>query len=213
MRARDLVAAACASAALCAAPAAVQAHFVLQAPASWLEENQIGDPQKLGPCGGVSSDPGKPTGAVTAVTGGSLLHVSILQTVYHPGHFRIALSVLDRAELPPDPDAVTRPGPNGPISVSARIDPTPKPPVLVDGLWEQHQPISNHRSETDLRLPNIDCAHCTLQVIQFMEEHGENPDGRFTYHHCADLKITADPTFPIDRGWPGQGAARPSQRR
>jgi hypothetical protein len=50
-----------------------------------------------------------------------------------------------------------------------------------------------------------------LQVIQFMEEHGVNPDGRFTYHHCADLKITANPKLPIDRGWPGQD--KPKSRR
>jgi hypothetical protein len=68
-------------------------------------------------------------------------------------------------------------------------------------------------SETDVRLPNIDCAHCTLQIIQFMEEHGENRDGRFTYHHCADLKITADPTLPIDGGWPGQASARTPPHR
>ena len=201
---RHRIAAAAALAAACATPAAVQAHFVLQAPASWIQENAIGDPQKLGPCGGVTGDPGTRTGAVTDVVGGSVLHVSIHQTVYHPGHFRIALAVLDRAELPADPEAVTRPGPHGPISVSGRVDPHPSPPVLVDNLWEQHQPVSNRLSATDLRLPNIDCAHCTLQIIQFMEEHDENKDGRFTYHHCADLRITSDPTLPIDAGWPGQ---------
>jgi hypothetical protein len=208
MTVRRLLAAAFLGGGLCAAPAAVQAHFVLQTPASWIQENQIGDPQKLGPCGGTSADPGTPTGAVTAVTGGSLLHVAILQTVYHPGHFRIALAVRDRSELPPDPVAVTRPGPNGPISVSATIDTNPRPPVLVDGLWEQHAPVSDRHSETDVRLPNIDCAHCTLQVVQFMEAHGENKDGRFTYHHCADLKITPDPTMPLDTRWPGQTGAR-----
>ena len=28
------------------------AHFKLLEPASWIEENPLGDPQKLGPCGG-----------------------------------------------------------------------------------------------------------------------------------------------------------------
>ena len=31
---------------------------------------------------------------------------------------------------------------------------------------------------------------------------GRNRDGDFTYHHCADLQITADPSKPIDRAWP-----------
>jgi hypothetical protein len=59
-----------------------------------------------------------------------------------------------------------------------------------------------------VKLPNINCDHCSLQVIQFMEEHGVNTDGRFTYHHCSDLKITANPKLPIDKGWPGQGKAK-----
>jgi hypothetical protein len=191
--------------ALFCAPAPLQAHFVLREPPSWLKENTVGDPQKLGPCGGTSADQGVPTGIITPVIGGGVLHVSIRPTVYHPGHFRIALSVLDRAELPPDPSDVTRQGPNGPISVSAAIERRPKPPVLVDGLWEQRQPAPDAEFATDIRLPNINCARCSLQVIQFMEQHAVNPDGRFTYHHCADLRITADPTLPIDTAWPGQG--------
>src|SRR5205085_2702180 len=56
----------------------------------------------------------------------------------------------------------------------------------------------------DVKVSNINCDHCTFQIIQFMEEHGVNPDGRFTYHHCADAKITANPKLPIDKVWPGQ---------
>jgi hypothetical protein len=188
------------------APAAGTAHFYLEAPKGWIEENPpFGDPQKLGPCGGTSKDPGVPTNAVTEVTGGELLHVKVKETIYHPGHFRIALSVLDRAELPADPEDTVKDGPNGkPLSVSGKIDPNPKPPVLVDGLWEHHERKPAQEFETDVKLPNINCAHCSLQVIQFMEQHPINPDGRFTYHHCADLKITANPKLPIDAGWPGQ---------
>jgi hypothetical protein len=198
--------------ALGAAPT-VSAHFILMQPKSAIDENQLGDPQKLGPCGGTSKDPGAPTGAVTPVTGGELLHIKVKETVYHPGHFRLALAVLDRAELPADPEDVTRDGPRGPISVSAKIDPNPKPPVLVDGLWEHHVKQPGQEFETDVKIPNINCDHCSLQVIQFMEEHGINPDGRFTYHHCADLKITANPKMPIDTGWPGQTKAKKAKAK
>src|ERR1051325_1307241 len=85
-------------------PAAGSAHFILEAPKGWIEENALGDPQKLGPCGGTSKDAGAPTNAVTEVAGGSLLHVKVKETIYHPGHFRIALAVLDRGELPVDPE-------------------------------------------------------------------------------------------------------------
>jgi hypothetical protein len=46
------------------APALVHAHFTLMEPASWLVENRLGDPQKLGPCGGTTADAGMPTNAV-----------------------------------------------------------------------------------------------------------------------------------------------------
>ena len=58
--------------------------------------------------------------------------------------------------------------------------------------------------ETEVRLPNIDCKKCTLQVMQFMAEHGFNNPGGYSYHHCADLEITADPAKPLDTGWPAQ---------
>jgi hypothetical protein len=35
-----------------------------------------------------------------------------------------------------------------------------------------------------------------------MAEHGRNSDGDFSYHHCAELQITADPAKPVDRAWP-----------
>ena len=38
----------------------------------------------------------------------------------------------------------------------------------------------------------------------FMAEHGLNVDGDYSYHHCADLQITADASKPIDTRWPGQ---------
>jgi hypothetical protein len=197
-----------------AAPAVGSAHFILETPKGWIEENQLGDPQKLGPCGGTSKIPGAPTGAVTDVAGGTLLHVKVKETIYHPGHFRIALAVLDRAELPADPEDTVKDGPNGkPWSVSGKVDPNPKPPVLVDGLWDHHTRVPGQEFETDVKLPNINCDHCSLQVIQFMEEHPINPDGRFTYHHCADLKITADPKLPIDAVWPGQAKAKAKRKR
>ncbi len=162
---------------LAAAPS-VSAHFILMQPKGAIEENQLGDPQKLGHCRGTTANAGTPTGIVTAVIGGELLHLHVKETIYHPGHFRLALSVLDRAELRADPEDVTRDGPRGPISVSGKIDPNPKPPVLVDGLWEHHERKPAQEFEADVMVPNINCDHRSLQVIQFMEEHGVNTDGR-----------------------------------
>lgn len=139
------------------------------------------------------------------MTGGENLHIKIKETIYHPGYYRVALSVLDRGELPADPEATTRESPRGPISVSGKIDPKPRPPVLADGLFEHRErPAPGSFFETDIKLPNINCEKCTVQILQFMEEHGLNKEGDFSYHHCADLKITANPALPIDKAWPGQ---------
>jgi hypothetical protein len=178
------------------------AHFRLLEPASWLIEDDRGDPQKAGPCGGTNADYGKPSYAVTKMTGGSRLHVKVQETVYHPGHYRIALAVNSPNDLPVDPKATTETGPNGqPRSVSAEIQDPVAPPVLVDGLWV-HSERAGSAWETDVTLPNINCKHCTLQVVQFMEQHAPNNPGMFTYHHCAMLEIAADPKKPIDAAWP-----------
>ncbi|RYE00676.1 MAG: hypothetical protein EOP61_13330 [Sphingomonadales bacterium] len=195
----------CGSALLLAAAPAAYAHFILVAPDAWVEVNVLGDPQKAAPCGTSDITKGTPSGKVTAMTGGDMLHIKIKETIYHPGHYRVALSVLDRSELPADPEATTREGTRGPISVSGKIDPAPKPPVLADGLFlHRERPAKDSFWETDIKLPNINCDKCTVQVLQFMEEHGLNKEGEFSYHHCADLKITANPALPIDKSWPGQ---------
>lgn len=182
-------------------PTISQAHFRLLAPASWIAENQLGDPQKAAPCGGTNADYGKPTYAVTEVKGGSMLHVKVQETVYHPGHYRIALAVNSPTELPVDPVAQTMTDDKGRVmSVSAPVMNPVAPPVLADGLWV-HTAKTTEPFETDVELPNITCKSCTLQVMQFMEQHPVNNPGQFSYHHCAVLKITADPSKPISAGW------------
>ena len=187
---------------LAALPAASQAHFRLLAPASWLVENQLGDPQKAAPCGGTNADFGKPTYAVTDAKGGTALHVKVQETVYHPGFYRVALAVNSPTELPVDPKAQTMTNEKGVVvSVSGEVMNPVAPPVLADGLFP-HNAKTDQPFETDVTLPNINCKSCTLQVIQFMEQHGVNNPGQFSYHHCAVLRITADPAKPLDALWP-----------
>jgi len=187
------------------APSAASPHFYLLEPTNLLEQNEVGDPQKLAPCGGRSTDPGMPSNAVTQARGGDMLHIKIRETVFHPGHYRVALAVMSRDELPKDPVTTTRDSARGPMSVSAAVDPTPKPPVLADGLFAHTvRPAPGTFHEADIRMPNINCERCTLQVIMWMGEHALNADGDYSYHHCAEVKITANPALPIDKSWPGQ---------
>jgi len=106
--------------------------------------------------------------------------------------------VNSRAELPADPDVIQDNG----LSVSAAIQSPARIPVLADGVFRHDSPPTSDW-QTSLTLPNLNCDRCTLQIIEFMAEHGPNPGGGFFYHHCADFKITADPSLPAaDPAWP-----------
>ena len=203
-----------AAVALAMLPVDTQAHFQLIEPAPWINLDRLGNPQKVGPCGGnpTGDNDAILSGIVTEVTGGSDLHLKIQETVFHSGHYRVALSVNSRNELPADPTAVEKWTDRGLYSVWGVIQSPPQIPVLADGLFP-HYPVGDQRAsfrpetpmdpwEADIPIPNINCEKCTLQVIQFMADHVYNVPGGYSYHHCADLKITADPSKPIDDRWP-----------
>ena len=183
------------------APAVVHAHFKLLEPASWQVENERGDPQKAAPCGADSKSAASNT--IGKFVGGSKLHLKVQETVYHPGHYRVALAVNSREDLPTDPVTIERMTERGPQSVWAAIQSPPQIPVIADGLFQHYtRPASPQTYEADVQLPNISCPKCTLQIIQFMAQHAYNQPGGYSYHHCAELQITADASKPLDTGWP-----------
>ena len=105
------------------------------------------------------------------------------------------------AQLPDDPETVTREGPRGPLSVSAAIAEA-VPPVLADGLFvHTERPAPGTFWEADLRMPNVDCEGCVVQVIQWMAEHPGVAEGGFSYHHCATVNITRNPDLATDSAW------------
>ena len=184
------------------------AHFILVYPAASLLQNRIGDPQKIAPCGGVSANPGRgtaanpgvPSGAVTELKGGTMLNVLVQETIFHPGHYRVALARTP-AQLPPDPVVQTQQTDKGARSVSAQIQNPPVAPVLADGIFA-HTERATQNFETEIAIPNFDCRNCVLQVIEFMADHpGIAVDGGHSYHHCAVVNITADKSKPLDTRW------------
>jgi hypothetical protein len=187
-----------------AVPAVIYGHFRLIEPVSWLIESERGDPQKAGPCGVANNDNVKRSNVITKAIGGQKLHLKVQEIVYHPGHYRVSLAINSPDELPSDPDVTTIDTERGPWSVSTIIQNPPQIPVLADGLFV-HATRPNgpmEPFETDVQLPNINCKKCTLQVVEFMANHGYNNPGGYSYHHCAELEITADPSKPLDKGWP-----------
>jgi len=189
---------------------AANAHFVLIQPAASLVQNRLGDPQKIGPCGGVSANPGRgtpanpgvPSGAVTNVKGGTDLPLLVTESIFHPGHYRVALA-RTMAQLPKDPEVTVVQTEQGPRSKGAVIQNPPAPPILLDGIFaHSERPAQVQSFDTMIPIPNITCPNCVLQVIEFMAEHpGVAVDGGHSYHHCAILNITADPAKPLDARW------------
>ena len=186
----------------------VDAHFVLIEPAASMRQNRLGDPQKIAPCGGVSgnptrgtpANPGVATSAITNVKGGTMLPLLVQETIFHPGHYRVALA-RTMAQLPPDPVVTTVQTEKGTRSQSAVIQNPPVAPILLDGLFA-HTERPTQNFEAEIPIPNISCPTCVLQVIEFMADHpGIAVDGGHSYHHCAILNITADPNKPIDKRW------------
>lgn len=173
---------------LVASPAA--AHFKLVTPASVTVQEPTGDPQKDPPCGGE----GTASNEVTAVQTGASLTITVLETVFHPGHYRVALAPTE-AELPADPEVT----PGATACGSLAIDPAPALPLLADGQLVHTSAFSGPQS-FQVQLPaGMECDHCVLQVVEFMSSHG----APCFYHHCATVTISnTAPPPAADAGVP-----------
>jgi MYXO-CTERM domain-containing protein len=175
-------------------PARAEAHFRLIAPTNWMMMAADGSPQKLGPCG--NEAPQTPTNAVTPFHPGDTVTIQLQETVFHPGHYRVALAVNSQSELPAEPTVTPAATPCG----SVPIDMNPAFPVLVDGAL-QHMTALNGVQTITVKLPtNITCTKCTLQIIEFMSNHGLNMPGGCFYHHCANISIEAGDGGAPDAG-------------
>ncbi len=168
--------------AIAMAPAAARAHFMLQAPDCASVQDASGSPQKVPPCG---DDGSSPTGKITTFRPGETINITIDETVTHPGHYRVALAVKDKSELPADPPVT----PGSTACGSVPIDPSPKMPLLADGMLVHTKSFDGPQT-MQVRLPtNVTCEKCTLQVIEFMSQHSNSPPGGCFYHHCATIAI------------------------
>ena len=172
------------------------AHFKLLQPASWLNEDHLGGPQKGSPCGpgntrpfiGDDVKPVPVSGAVTSFTAGQTISVQWQETVYHPGYFRIAIAkhqaaAADGGDFPDPPLTDTE---NCHFDHAA-LRTSPHDNVLADGLFQATEMSAQPRSfQQQVKLPDEPCDTCSLQVVQVMEGH---PASSCFYFHCADIKI------------------------
>jgi hypothetical protein len=195
-----------------------QAHFKLLRPISWLNEDSMGGPQKGSPCGpgnsrplfGDDKQPIPVSAAVTTFHAGETITVAWQETIYHPGYFRISLAQAEPANATsanfPDP-ALT--DPQDCHYDHAAVQTGPHDNVLADGLYmASNQEGSNRSLMQDVKLPNVPCDRCTLQVVQVMEGH---PGASCFYFHCADIEILpADAGPAVASGGTGASATSPT---
>lgn len=171
--------------------ATADAHFKLNAPTAVTQQDANGNPQKAAPCGG-----GTATNAVTAVQSGTMLTISINETTFHPGHYRVALAQ-DMAGLPAAPNVADAQC-NGLQPVA-----NPQMPVLADGLLAHTTPFSGTQTMQVSIPAGMTCNNCVLQVVQYMAQHSQP----CFYYHCATVNISPNPPPMADAGVPPGGDA------
>ena len=177
-------------AAMCV-PATATAHFHLDAPPVAYVQDTQGDPQKLGPCGGSTTA----TTEVTNLQPGSMLPLTITETITHAGWYRVSIAQ-NEAALPAMPTLQN--------CNAATINQTPTMPLIADGLFEHTAAFTAAQSK-QVQLPSgFECTNCVLQVVEVMTQ---STAPACYYYHCARVNISADAPATPDAGVtnPGTG--------
>jgi hypothetical protein len=181
------------------------AHIKLLKPTSWLKEDDLGAPQKGGPCGPGGADDVQPmplSNEVTTAHAGDTVMVEFQETVHHPGWFRISLAA-DTSEF----EEIKFPNTADCTYDMATVPKEPHGNVLADGVGMDTALLGDNRTLTQMvKLPDAPCEKCTLQVIQVMADAAHSPPGCI-YHHCAILKILPKAGAAAGSGGASAGAA------
>jgi MYXO-CTERM domain-containing protein len=151
---------------VCLQATAAHAHIQLTYPTQRYTD------QKYGPCGRLN-DTGRGD-AVTTLPPGATITVTWNETINHPGHFRISFDDDGQDDFA-DPEHFE--------------DFYTVPSVIADNIADTPQ---GGVSSFEITLPNIECANCTLQVVQVMTDKPPYGDGNDLYYQCADLILSAD---------------------
>jgi MYXO-CTERM domain-containing protein len=167
-------------------------------PTSLAAQGDLGLPQKSAPCG--QTDTGYtpvPTGVMNTYYQGQKIPLTVQEVIYHPGHYRIAIAA-DQNSLPADP--VVTPGATA--CGTAQIMTNPMLPIVADDVLDHMSPFSGPQTVQIQLPPNLTCTNCVMQTIEFMSDHGLNPQGGCFYHHCANISILPIPDggIPPDSG-------------
>ena len=172
----------------------VFAHFDLDS--AGLLKSRYGRKEiKKGPCGRLNGTRGT---QVYTFEPGQTIQVAIDEFVPHPGYFRVAFDG-DGDDDFINPQTIL------PLNRECMSDPADKcgatdffnsPTVLLDNLDPHKRGLPGKKYQWDVKLPDIECDNCTLQVIQVMMDgypiHAPY-DPSYTsddvYYQCVDLVL------------------------
>jgi hypothetical protein len=177
-----------------------QAHINIDAPLK--SRGGGGNDQKVAPC------EGKPRLAMPfTFEPGATISVGVVETIAHDGYFRIAFDP-DGTDFK-DPQSIDPINPDR-YGAGRECQGTPEDKcgksdfcsfVSEDGptvLWDNLDPHLGAESKGEyswtIKLPNIECNNCTLQVMQVMEDpaggfHGPFDGKSDLYYRCIDIVL------------------------
>ena len=129
-------------------------------------------PQKVGPCGVAGRSQN-----VNEFQPGETITVQFNETVNHPSHYRISFN--PNGDAFPDPTSVD--------------DKAGGALILFNGIPDDEAA----QQQIQITFPSVECANCTLQLIQVMYDKGDNGFGGRTaeggnddiYYSCADIVL------------------------
>jgi MYXO-CTERM domain-containing protein len=135
---------------------------------------------------------------VTELRPGATITVTWLETINHPGWFRIAFQPNGQTfGIPPESNG---PPSNYPTLNQEGVDMTNQSIVLKDRIMDG-------TLSTQITLPSMECTNCTLQFIQVMTDKPPYSIDALSddiYFNCADITLSNAAPMAPDAG-PGAG--------
>jgi hypothetical protein len=165
--------------------ASASAHVDLTYPPPRALGSANGDEIKIGPCGQGTN--GR-TATVTTFTPGQMVDIKIEEYVDHTGYYAVSFDNDGDNDFP-------FPRANSDDVMPATDDPMAVMPI-GDKILGYHldktmncadQP--NDECIIKVKIPNVNCQTCTLQVVQFMYDKTDDNQPNEHYYQCADIKI------------------------
>lgn len=173
---------------------AAYAHFAVDFAGTHVSRNGPGE-IKSAPCGRPDGERGE---HVYTYAPGQTITVSWVEYVAHPGYFRIAFDndgdddFRNPASIAPAGRSCAEGEPNcgdGDFHHNAT--------VLIDDFGRHDVAENGKAYSAEVKLPDVECDNCTLQIIQLMTEASKAPydpaaeDADDIYYQCVDLKLQA----------------------